>query len=82
MFGYKYNINKTFHKDQHNMLVRWDIIQRLLRNEIHHNHTVTYLTGPWQEAEPLRGPHSVWQATHKDPSVYSRIALQHKHKVV
>lgn len=37
------------------------------------------LTGPWQEAEPLRGRHSAWQATHKDPSAYSRTDLQHKH---
>lgn len=36
------------------------------------------LTRPWQEAEPLRGRHSAWQATHKDPSMYSRTDLQHK----
>lgn len=39
------------------------------------------LTWPWQEAEPLTGRHSLWQAIHKDPLLYSRLDLQHKHNV-
>lgn len=50
--------------------------ERKARNAVkEHRQPTERLTGPWQEAEPLRGRHSAWQAMHVVPSAYSRTDL-------